>query len=211
MHLRFNELDDPEPVPVGTEYASVIESDVPIVVQHTGSTRAEPRMRSSRRSPSPPDHGHGHRRRWTRLSPVRSRRPRIARRAWAALTRSATSVAAPGFSRPERRPECRTRVRAQTLRTRLGGPGDRIVSRSGSRRGFLEHMFCHPSSAAGPTRRHTCRGSLVSETRSPGYHAAAQAADRARGDRPAAGRRPVPLPGGGCRSATELGRRRHRR
>jgi len=35
MHLRFNELEDPEPVPLGTDYASVIESDVPIVVQHT--------------------------------------------------------------------------------------------------------------------------------------------------------------------------------
>lgn len=35
MHLRFNNLSDPEPVPRGTNYASVIESDVPIVVQHT--------------------------------------------------------------------------------------------------------------------------------------------------------------------------------
>ena len=35
LHVRFNELEDPEPIPVGTEYASVIESDVPIVVQHT--------------------------------------------------------------------------------------------------------------------------------------------------------------------------------
>lgn len=34
-HLRFNELKDPEPVPKGQDYASVIESDVPIVVQHT--------------------------------------------------------------------------------------------------------------------------------------------------------------------------------
>ena len=34
-HLRFNELSDPEPIPVDTPYASVIESDVPIVVQHT--------------------------------------------------------------------------------------------------------------------------------------------------------------------------------
>jgi hypothetical protein len=34
-HVRFNELHDPEPVPQGTEYSSVIESDVPIVVQHT--------------------------------------------------------------------------------------------------------------------------------------------------------------------------------
>ena len=34
-HLRFNDLRDPEPIPLGTDYASVIESDVPIVVQHT--------------------------------------------------------------------------------------------------------------------------------------------------------------------------------
>jgi len=35
LHLRFNDLRDPAPVPRGTDYASVIESDVPIVVQHT--------------------------------------------------------------------------------------------------------------------------------------------------------------------------------
>ncbi len=35
LHLRFNDLDDPEPVPKGTDFASVFESDVPIVVQHT--------------------------------------------------------------------------------------------------------------------------------------------------------------------------------
>jgi hypothetical protein len=35
LHLRFDELRDPEPIPVATDYASVIESDVPIVVQHT--------------------------------------------------------------------------------------------------------------------------------------------------------------------------------
>ncbi len=34
-HLRFNDLQDPETVPRDTDYASVIESDVPIVVQHT--------------------------------------------------------------------------------------------------------------------------------------------------------------------------------
>ena len=34
-HMRFNELNDPEPIPKGTDYASVIESDVPIIVQHT--------------------------------------------------------------------------------------------------------------------------------------------------------------------------------
>lgn len=34
-HVRFNDLDDPEPVPKDTDYASVIISDVPVVVQHT--------------------------------------------------------------------------------------------------------------------------------------------------------------------------------
>jgi len=34
-HLRFNDLSDPAPVPRDTDYASVIESDVPIVLQHT--------------------------------------------------------------------------------------------------------------------------------------------------------------------------------
>ena len=34
-HLRFNDLSDPEPVPLDTPYASVIEADGPIVVQHT--------------------------------------------------------------------------------------------------------------------------------------------------------------------------------
>lgn len=35
LHLRFNDLDDPQPIPRGADYSSVIESDVPIVVQHT--------------------------------------------------------------------------------------------------------------------------------------------------------------------------------
>jgi hypothetical protein len=34
-HQRFNDLTDPEPVPRGAEYASVIVSDVPVVVQHS--------------------------------------------------------------------------------------------------------------------------------------------------------------------------------
>jgi hypothetical protein len=34
-HVRFNDLSDPQPIPRDTPYASVIESDVPIVVQHT--------------------------------------------------------------------------------------------------------------------------------------------------------------------------------
>lgn len=35
LHQRFNNLSDPEPIPRDTDYASVIASDVPIVVQHT--------------------------------------------------------------------------------------------------------------------------------------------------------------------------------
>ena len=34
-HLRFNDFNDPENVPKGTDFSSVIASDVPIVVQHT--------------------------------------------------------------------------------------------------------------------------------------------------------------------------------
>lgn len=34
-HLRFNDLTYPKPVPLGTDYACVIESSVPVVVQHT--------------------------------------------------------------------------------------------------------------------------------------------------------------------------------
>ena len=42
LHLRFNDLDDPAPIPRDTDYASVFESyasvfesDVPIILQHT--------------------------------------------------------------------------------------------------------------------------------------------------------------------------------
>ena len=35
LHLRFNDLDDPAPVPRDTACASVIVSDQPIVAQHT--------------------------------------------------------------------------------------------------------------------------------------------------------------------------------
>jgi hypothetical protein len=49
LHLRFNELDDPAPVPAGTDYASLIEADVPIVVQHTrlDSRRSETALLST--------------------------------------------------------------------------------------------------------------------------------------------------------------------
>ena len=33
--VRLNELEHPERIPKATPYASIIESDVPIVVQHT--------------------------------------------------------------------------------------------------------------------------------------------------------------------------------
>ena len=35
LHLRFNDLNDPEPIPLDTDYSSVFKSDVPITVQHT--------------------------------------------------------------------------------------------------------------------------------------------------------------------------------
>jgi hypothetical protein len=34
-HVRFNDLIDPEAIPLGTDYAAVIESDTEVVVQHT--------------------------------------------------------------------------------------------------------------------------------------------------------------------------------
>jgi len=34
-HFRFNDLKDPQPIPLATDYSSVIVSDVPVVVQHT--------------------------------------------------------------------------------------------------------------------------------------------------------------------------------
>ncbi|HYC33739.1 MAG TPA: sensory rhodopsin transducer [Gemmatimonadales bacterium] len=41
-HLRVNDLADPAPVPRGTDYACVIESTVPIVVQHTRLDSRQP-------------------------------------------------------------------------------------------------------------------------------------------------------------------------
>lgn len=35
QHVRFNNLNDPEPIPADTDFASVVEADVPVVVQHT--------------------------------------------------------------------------------------------------------------------------------------------------------------------------------
>ena len=41
-HLRFNDFTEPEPVPRGTDFSSVIASDVPIVVQHTRLDSRDP-------------------------------------------------------------------------------------------------------------------------------------------------------------------------
>jgi len=42
LHLRFNDLEDPEPVPRGTDFASVLRSDRPVVVQHTRLDSRQP-------------------------------------------------------------------------------------------------------------------------------------------------------------------------
>jgi len=44
QHFRFNDLTDPEPVPRDTSYASVIESSVPVVVQHTRLDSRDPHI-----------------------------------------------------------------------------------------------------------------------------------------------------------------------
>ncbi|NGY03299.1 sensory rhodopsin transducer [Solimonas terrae] len=35
LHLRFDDLREPEAIPRNTDYASVFEADVPVVIQHT--------------------------------------------------------------------------------------------------------------------------------------------------------------------------------
>jgi len=54
-HLRFNDLEDPEPVPRGVDYACVIEASVPLVVQHTrlDSRQAENALLSTMAFPVP--------------------------------------------------------------------------------------------------------------------------------------------------------------
>ena len=41
-HVRFNDLSDPAPLPHGTDYACLIRSSVPIVVQHTRLDSRQP-------------------------------------------------------------------------------------------------------------------------------------------------------------------------
>jgi hypothetical protein len=35
LHLRFNDLTEPASIPRDTDFSSVFESDVPVIVQHT--------------------------------------------------------------------------------------------------------------------------------------------------------------------------------
>jgi hypothetical protein len=44
LHMRFNDLEDPEPIPRDTGYAAVIDSDRPIVVQHTRLDSRQPAL-----------------------------------------------------------------------------------------------------------------------------------------------------------------------
>jgi hypothetical protein len=43
-HLRFNDFRDPETIPRDTDYSSIIESDVPIVAQHTRLDSRQPAL-----------------------------------------------------------------------------------------------------------------------------------------------------------------------
>ena len=54
-HVRFNDLEDPEPVPRDTDYAASVVSDVPVVVQHTrlDSRQAENALLSTMAFPVP--------------------------------------------------------------------------------------------------------------------------------------------------------------
>jgi hypothetical protein len=44
LHLRFNDLSDPAPVPRDTSYASLIEASAPVIVQHTRLDSRQPGM-----------------------------------------------------------------------------------------------------------------------------------------------------------------------
>lgn len=43
-HLRFNDFHDPEPIPKGTDFSSVVRSNVPVVVQHTRLDTRQPAL-----------------------------------------------------------------------------------------------------------------------------------------------------------------------
>ena len=43
-HLRFNDFTDPEAVPKGTDFSSVVRASVPVVVQHTRLDTRQPAL-----------------------------------------------------------------------------------------------------------------------------------------------------------------------
>jgi hypothetical protein len=43
-HLRFNDLTEPERIPRDTDFSSVVESDVPVVIQHTRLDSRQPAL-----------------------------------------------------------------------------------------------------------------------------------------------------------------------
>ncbi|MBO0902228.1 sensory rhodopsin transducer [Jiella sonneratiae] len=43
-HFRFNDLEDPEPLPRDTAFSSVITSNVPVVLQHTRLDSRDPHI-----------------------------------------------------------------------------------------------------------------------------------------------------------------------
>ena len=55
LHVRFNNLREPQSIPKDTNYSSVVRSDVPIVVQHTrlDSRQAENALLSTIAFPVP--------------------------------------------------------------------------------------------------------------------------------------------------------------
>src|SRR4051794_10978309 len=44
LHLRFNDLSDPVPVPRDPSYASLIEASAPVIVQHPSLDSRQPAM-----------------------------------------------------------------------------------------------------------------------------------------------------------------------
>lgn len=44
LHLRFNDFKDPASIPKGTDFSSVISSNVPIVAQHTRLDTRQPAL-----------------------------------------------------------------------------------------------------------------------------------------------------------------------
>ena len=43
-HIKFNDLKEPAPIPRDTDFASLIEADAPIVVQHTRLDSRQPAL-----------------------------------------------------------------------------------------------------------------------------------------------------------------------